>query len=113
MLGTKNNKNNRRRIRHHLPNSMLGTNIIRSGAANKHSMLVKLNTTYLKQPSTFFFLECYIYMLKKFKDFLGPLEAGRGREASPLAKWESVMRARFGPGYLGEWRYGFLRFGIG
>ena len=47
------------------------------------------------------------------KAYLGPLEAGRGRETSPLAKWESVMRARFGPGYLGEWRYGFLRFGIG
>ena len=47
------------------------------------------------------------------QEYLGPLEAGRRREASPLENWESVMRPRSGPEYLGDWRYGLLRFGIG
>ena len=61
--------------------------------ANKHSMLVTLNTTYLKQPSTFFFLECYTYMLRKFKDFLGPLEAGReGPSLKMLTLYRRVLQ---------------------
>ena len=62
---------------------MLGTNII-SGAANKHSMLVKFNITYLKQPSTFSFFGVLYLHVKEIQGFPGATTSWKRRKDHPL-----------------------------
>ena len=80
MLGTKNNKNEYVEFEGHNP--------------SKQALDVSYIKYYLLKATLyiFFFWECYTYMLRKFKDFLGPLEAGR---EGPSLKMLTLYRLVF------------------